>query len=86
MKVFRKWSEDVPILSKLQVYENIHEGLLFSITLKAYFCNNVVFQLLPLVESCFIEIRALLSVTLQKELLQVRFLGISKTNTLQRYI
>ena len=30
-------------------------------------------------ESCFIDIRALLPVTLQKELPQVKFLGISRT-------
>ena len=32
------------------------------------------------------EIRALMPVTLQKELLQVSFLGISRTNTLMRGI
>ena len=86
MKVSRKWSEEASIFSKLQVYENIHESFSFSITLKDDFCNNVILQIYSLVESCFMEIRALLPVTLQKELLQVRFLGISRTNTLLRCI
>ena len=86
MKVFMIWSEEASIFSKLQVYENIHESFSFSITLKADFWNNVHFQIFFLVESCFIEIRVLLPVTLQKELLQVRFLGISRTNTLQTCI
>ena len=77
---------EASIFSKLQVYENIHEGFSFSITLKANFRNNVLLQILTLVESCFIEIRALLPVILEKELPQVRFLDISKTNTLQRSI
>ena len=77
MKVSRKWSEEAFIFSKLQVYENIHESFSISITLKYNFCNNVILQIYSLVESCFIEIRVLLPVTLQKELLQVRYLGIS---------
>ena len=79
----RKWLDEASIFSKLQIYENIHEDFSFSVTLKADFCNNVLIQIFSLAESCFIEIRALLPVTLQKELLQVRFLGISRTNTLQ---
>ena len=86
MKVFRKWSEESSIFSKLQVYENIHESFSFSITLKDYFCNNIILQIFSLAESCFMEIRALLPVTLQKELPQVTFLGISRTNTLLRCI
>ena len=78
VKVFRKWSEGKSIFSKLQVYENIHEGFSFSVTLKADFCNNFLLHIFSLVESWFIEIRSLLSVTLQKELPQVRFLGISR--------
>ena len=58
IKVSRKWSEEVPIFSKLQVYENIHEGFSFSITLKADFCNNVLLQIFSRVQSCFTEIRA----------------------------
>ena len=85
-KVSRKWSEEAFIFSKLQVYENIHESFSFSITLKDDFCNNVILQIFSLVESCFMEIRDLLPVTLQKELLQVRFLDISWTNTLLRCI
>ena len=73
MKVSRKWSQEVSILSKLQVYENIHEGFSFSIILKAKFCNNVLLHIFSLVKTCFIEIMALLSLTLQKELPQVRF-------------
>ena len=49
-------------------------------------CNNVLLQIFSLVESCCIEIRGLLPATLQKELLQVSFLGISRTNTFQRCI
>ena len=86
MKFSRKWSEEAPIFSKLQVYENIREGFSFSITLKADFCSNALLQIFSLMESFFIEIRTLLPVTLQKELVQVRFLGISRTNTLQRCI
>ena len=41
-------------------------------------CNNVLLQIFSLVESCCIEIRGLLPATLQKELLQVSFLGISR--------
>ena len=77
MKVSRKWSEEASIFSKLQVYENIHESFSFSITLKEDFWNNVILQIFSPVESCFMEIRVLLPVTLQKELPKVRFLGIS---------
>ena len=52
----------------LQVYENIHECLSFSVIAKADFCNNVLLQIFSLVPSCFIEIRVLLHVTLQKVL------------------
>ena len=79
MKVSRKWSEEASIFSKLQVYQNIHENFSFSITLKYDFCNNISFQIFYLMEFSFMEIRALLPATLQKELLQVRFLGISRT-------
>ena len=41
-------------------------------------CSNVLLQIFSLVESCCIEIRGLLPATLQKELLQVSFLGISR--------
>ena len=76
MKVYRKWSEEAPIFSKLQVFENIHEGFSFSlVTLKTQFCNNVRLQIFSLVESSCIEIRTLLDATLQKLLLQVSFLG-----------
>ena len=85
-KVSRKWSEEASIFSKLQVYENIHESFSFSITLKDDFCNNLILQIFSLMESSFMETRALLPVTLQKELPQVRFLGISRTNTLQRCV
>ena len=51
---------------------------IFISTLKRWPYFNVETILSP-VESCFIEIRALLPVTLQKELPQVRFLGISRT-------
>ena len=81
-----KWSEEVHIFSKLQVYENIHAGFSFSVNLKADFCNNVLLHIFSLVESCFIEIRVLQPITLQKELPQVSFLGISRTNALQRCI
>ena len=74
------------IFSKLQVYENIHESLSFSITLKDDFCNNVILQIFSPVESCFMEIRVLLPETLQEKLPQVRFLGISRTITLLRCI
>ena len=40
----------------------------FSLIAKADFCNNVLLQIFSLVESCFIEIRVLLPLTLQKEL------------------
>ena len=49
---------------------------------KADFLNNVFLQISSLVESSFVEIRVFLPATLQKELLQVRFLGISRINTL----
>ena len=77
MKVCRKWSEEASIFSKLQVFENIHEGFYFSVILKAEFCNNVLPQIVSLGESCSIEIKALLAATLQKFLSQVSFLGIS---------
>ena len=86
MKVSRKWSEEASIFSKLQVYENIHESFSFSITLKEDLCNNVILQIFSPVESCFMEIRVLLPVTLQKKFPQVRFLGISRTNTPLRCI
>ena len=86
MIISRKWSEEAFIFSKLQVYENIHESFSFSITLKDDFCNNIILQIFSLMESSFMEIRALLPVTLQKELPQFRFLGISSTNTLQRCV
>ena len=63
-----KRSEEASISSKLQVYENMHECLSFSVIAKADFCNAVLLQILSLVESCFIEIRVLLPVTLRKEL------------------
>ena len=84
MKVSRKWSEEASIFSKLQVYENIHESFSFSITLKDDFCNNAILQIFSLMESSFMKIRALLPVTLQKYLLQVRFLGISTEQILFR--
>ena len=59
-------SEEASIFSKLQVYENIQEDFFFSITLKADFGNNALLQMFSLVESCFIEIKTLLPVTLQK--------------------
>ena len=77
MKVCRKWSEEPSIFSKLQVFESLYEGFSFSVTLKAEFCNNVLLQIFSLIESCCIEIRALLAATLQKLLPQVSFLGIS---------
>ena len=86
IKVSRIWSDEASIFSKLQVDENIHESFCFSITLKDDFCNNVILQIYSLVESCFIKIRALLLGNLQKELLQIRSLGISRTNTLLRCI
>ena len=86
IKVSAKWSVEASIFSKLQGYENIHESFSFSITLKNDFWNNVILQIFSLVESCFMEIRVLLSVTLQKKLPQIRFMGISRTNTLLRCI
>ena len=64
----------------LQVYENIHECFTFSQTKKTDFCNNVPLQILSLLKFCFIEIRAVMPVSLQKNFLQVRFLGICRTN------
>ena len=52
----------------LKVCENIHECLSFSVIAKADFCNNILLQIFSLVPSCFIEIRVLLHVTLQKVL------------------
>ena len=86
MQVSRKRPVEKSIFSKLQVYESIHENVSFSVTLKADFCNNFLLQIFSLEESCFIEIRVLLPVTLQKEFLQVRFLGISSTNSLQKCV
>ena len=86
LKFSRKWTEEASIFSKVQVYENIYESFSFSITLKNDFCNHVILQIYSLVESCFMEIWALPPVTLQKEFLQVRFLGISRTNTLLKCI
>ena len=77
MKLCRKWSEEPSIFSELQVFESVQEGFSFSVTLKADLCNNVLLQIFSLVESCCIEIRALLAATLQKLLPQVSFLGIS---------
>ena len=82
MKFSRKWSEKTSIFSKLQVNENILESFSFSMALKDDFSNNVILQIFSLVESCFMEIRALLPVTLEIKLPQVRCLGISRTNTL----
>ena len=62
----------------MQVYENIHEGFSFSVTLKANFCNNFLLQICSLVGSCCIEIRVLLSATLQKKLAEVSSLVISE--------
>ena len=83
-KVSGKWSEEASVFSTLQIYENIHEG--FSVTLKTDFCSNVILWIFFLVESCFIEFKVLLPVTLQKEFPQVSFRGIYRTNTLQRCI
>ena len=80
MQVSRKWPEEEFIFSKLQVYEDFS----FSVTLKTDFRNNFLLQTFSLVESCFIKIRVLLPVTLPKKFLQVRFLDISSTNTLQK--
>ena len=74
MEVSNKWSEEASIFSKLQVYDNIHESFSFSITLEDGFCNNVILQIFSSVDSCFMEIRVLLPVTLQKHLPQVGFL------------
>ena len=86
MNVPRKWSEEASIFSRLQVYENIDESFSFSITLKDDFCNNVILQIFFPVESCFMEIRVLLPVTLQKELPQVKLLCISRRKTPLRCI
>ena len=79
MKVSRKWPEEASIFSKLQVYENIHESFSFSITLKDDFCNNVILQIFSwkLGPYCLQP---------KKELPQIRFLGVSRTNTLLRCI
>ena len=70
IKVSRRRSKEASFFSQLQVSENIHDGFSSSVTLKVDFCNN--------------EIRVLLTVTLQKKLPQISFLGVSRTNTLQR--
>ena len=45
MEVSAKWSDEASSFSNMQVYENIHEGFSFSVTLKADFCNNVLLQI-----------------------------------------
>ena len=82
MQISRKWLEEESIFSKLLVYEKFS----FSVTLKADFCNDFLLQIFSLMEPRFIEIRVLLPVTLQKEFLQVRFLGISSTNALRKCV
>ena len=79
MKVSRKWPEEASIFSKLQVYGNIPDSFLFSITLKDDFCNNVILQIFSwkLGPYCLQP---------KKELPQIRFLGVSRTNTLLRCI
>ena len=79
MKVSRKWPEEASIFSKLQVYGNIPDSFLFSITLKDDFCNNVILQIFwwKLGPYCLQP---------KKELPQIRFLGVSRTNTLLRCI
>ena len=79
MKVSRKWPEEASIFSKLQVYGNIPDSFLFSITLKDGFCNNVILQIFSwkLGPYCLQP---------KKELSQIRFLGVSRTNTLLRCI
>ena len=84
IKVSRRRSKEASFFSQLQVSENIHDGFSSSVTLKVDFCNNVLLQVFSLVETCFIEIWVLLTVTLQKKLPQISFLGVSRTNTLQR--
>ena len=71
--------------SKLQVYENIHKKFFFSVTLKADFGIMFSFKF-SLWRSSVLLLLVLLPVTLQKELSQVSFLGISRTNTVQRCI
>ena len=44
MKISRKWTDETSIFSKLQVYESIHEGFSFSVTLKAGFCSMFSFK------------------------------------------
>ena len=78
-----EWSEEASISRKLQVYENIHECLSFSVIAKADFCNNVLYQILTLVESFFIEIGILKAYNFAKEI-KVSFMVISRRNTLQR--
>ena len=82
-KVSRRWSEETFIFSTFQVFKNIREGFSFSVTLKADFAMTFL-HIFPVVESCFIEIIAFLPVTLQKQLSQVSFLVIFRTNSLQR--
>ena len=84
--ISRKGSDEASIFSMLLVYESISEGFSFSVTLKADFRNNVLLHICSLAETCFIEIRALLLVTLLKELQQVRFQGISRTSTLFKHL
>ena len=45
MEVSTKWSDEASSFSNMQVYENIHEGFSFSVTLKADFCNNILLQI-----------------------------------------
>ena len=64
IKVSRKRSKEASFFSQLQVSKNIHDGFSSSVTLKVDFCNNVLLQVFSLVQTCFIEIRVLLTVTL----------------------
>ena len=57
-----------PSSGSFRFMKNIHKDFHFSVTLKAEVCNNVLLIFFLQVESCLIEIRVLLSVTLQKEL------------------
>ena len=45
MEVSTKSSDEASSFNNMQVYENIHEGFSFSVTLKADFCNNVLLQI-----------------------------------------